>query len=128
MLRPQQLVHRPAEGIPVQLLDDIVYAVHIPLHHTAQNVRAGHLIPRYLYPLDGGQLTPYQLLQGLLHLRIAVVAQLRGKAHHRGLTDGGRLAQPRGGHKRRAVIIVQYKRCDALLSLRKGIHPGPDGL
>ena len=128
MLGSQQLVHRAAEGVAIQPIDDIVDAVHIPLHHAAQNIRTGHLVAGHLYPLNGRQLAADQLLQRLLHLRIAVIAQLGGKAHHRGFADGGRLAQSGGGHKRRPVIVVQYERGDALLPLGKAVHAALNGL
>ena len=120
----QQQFHHMLELAAIHLLDGVVDAVHIPLHHCGQNVVAGHLILRRLDPLHRGQLAPDDLLQGLLHGGIAAVAQLGGKAYHRGLADLRRLSQTGGGHERGLVIVVQDIVSDPLLSLGEAVSAG----
>ena len=124
----EQLVHHPLELVAVQLLDDVVDAVHVPLHHAAQNVPAAHLVAGHLDALDGRELTANQLLQLLLHIRVAVIAQLRREAHHGGLADLRRLAQLTGGHEGRLIVVFQNIIGDTLLSLGERIHAVPYGL
>ena len=56
------------------------------------------------HALHRRQLVADHLLHGLLHGRVAVIAQFHGKAHHRGLTDAHGLAQTAGGHKGGLVV------------------------
>ena len=128
VLGVEQLVHHLLKNISVQFLDDVVNAVHVPLHHAAQNIPAADLVAGHLNALDGCELAADQLLQGLLHIRIPGIAQLRRKAHHRGLADLRRLSQLTGGHERRLVIIFQNVLGDTLLPLGERVHPAADGL
>ena len=127
MLCLQQLVHHLLELPPVHLLDGGTETVHIPLHDAGQQIPL-HLVVGHLNALDGGELSTDQLPQIPLHLRIALVAQLGGEAHHRGLADLHRLSQPAGGHKGRLVIVLQNVGGNALLSLGKLWHLLANGM
>ena len=55
--------------------------------------------------LAGGEAVPHQLLQGLLELGVALVAQGGGEAHHGALTDAHVFAQTGGGHEGGLVVV-----------------------
>ena len=127
-LRLQQQIHHPLEFLPVHLLDGGVDAVHVPLHHRADHVRPPGLLPGCPDPLHGGQTPADQLLQGLLHAGVAVIAHLGSKAHHGGLADLGHLAQPAGRHEGGLIIVFQDIVRHPLLALGKRIHAGANGM
>ena len=82
----------------------------------------GEHVPRCLNALGGGQAAADHLLQSPLHAGIAVVAKLRGKPHHGGLTDAYQMSQFAGGHERRLVVIFQNISGNPLLPLGKAGH------
>ena len=115
-------VHRLIELRPVGLLQREVNLLDIRLHDHGQDVLIADTIVGDLDALHGSELAADHLLQGLLHGGISVVAQLRGKAHHRGLADAHRFAQLAGRHEGRLVVRLQDEICNELLSLGKGAH------
>ena len=121
MPRGQQLVHDGLKSGAVHLLNGQPDLVHIRLQDRGHHIGAEELIRR-LDALDGGQLGAHDLLQGLLHGRIPLIAQYSGKPDHCGLADPHQLPQLAGGHKRRLVIVRQDVARDLLLSLGEAGH------
>ena len=97
-------------------LDELPQIFNIRLQYAAEHVPVIDILRR-LDPLCRGQTVPGHLLQCLLHGWIAVKAQLRGKADHRGFADLRQLSQLAGRHERRLVIMVQDIASNSFLPL-----------
>ena len=116
-------LYRPVEALPVGLLQGHADLLDVRLHHRGQDLLIAQPAVGYLDALHRGEPAAHHLLERLLHAGIPVVAQFCGEAHHRGLADMDRLAQPAGRHEGRLVIGVQYELSDGPLPLGEGGHP-----
>lgn len=83
--RLQQGLHRAGEGLAVQMLVRMAQPVHIRLQDRRDDVLLAEAFIRDLNALHGGQAVEHHFLQRALHGGIAVIAQLRRKAHDRRL-------------------------------------------
>ena len=110
------LLHSRLKGIPVLVHGDLPQIFNIRLQYAAEHVPVIDILRR-LDPLCRGQTVPGHLLQCLLHGGIAVKAQLRGKADHRGFADLRQLSQLAGRHERRLIIMVQNIASNSFLPL-----------
>ena len=81
-----------------------------------------HPIVGNLNALHRGQAIQHHLLHGLLHIRIAVKAQIYRETDHRRLRNAHILGKLIGGHEGRLVIGFQDILGDPLLSLGKPGH------
>ena len=124
----EQLVHRTVKCAAVQLIDRRMNTPHVPLHNAAQDVLMVHLLPGDLDTLDGSQTAAHQFLQRFLHLGVAFITQLGGKAHYRGLTDLRGLAQLGSRHKGGLIVIVQNILRNTALAFGKALALGLDHL
>ena len=110
------LLHSRLKGVPVLIHGDLPQIFNIRLQYAAEHVPVIDILRR-LDALCRGQTVPGHLLQCLLHGGIAVKAQLRGKADHRGFADLRQLSQLAGRHERRLVIMVQDIASNSFLPL-----------
>ena len=122
VLRAENCVHRPLECSLVHFLQGGADLLNVALEHHGEDLLIAKAVVGYLDPLNGSQLVPDHLLQGLLHGGIAVVAQLHRKTNHRGFADIDGFAQLAGGHKRRLVVGIHNIVCNELLTLGKMNH------
>ena len=100
----QDRIDRRGKGLPVGQLVGLADLINICLQDHGQHIPVADAVVGDFHALHGGQPVQDHLLQGLLHLRIAVVPQAHGKPHHRGLRDLDDAAQLTGRHKRRLVV------------------------
>ncbi|MPM71790.1 hypothetical protein SDC9_118761 [bioreactor metagenome] len=87
MPRPHQLIHHKVKLPAIRLVRHHPKPVEVGAHHGGQHVMSAHHAVRHLNTLGGCQAAADHFLQRPLQGGIARVAQLVGKADHRGFTD-----------------------------------------
>ena len=120
--RTQNRADRTDHLRAVQRLRCHADGVGVALQNAGHDVLIAELVAGDLDALDAGELVPDKLLQRLLHLRIARVAQLHGEAHNSRLRNLDGLAETAGRHKRRLVIVGQDIGRDLFLAFGKGVN------
>ena len=98
-------MHRVIKALDVQLLHGCADILHIAFEHRAQHLVRVDL-GGHFEALHGGQPVADQFLQGALQLRVAFIAQHRGKAHDRGFAHAHALAQSAGRHEHSLVVML----------------------
>ena len=111
------LDHR-VEGGEIQLVQRGADVLNVGLQHLVQYLRVPH-VAGHFQPLRGGETVPDQLLQRLLQLGEAVVAERGGETNHGGFRNAHVLAQLRGRHERGLVIMGNNAFGDAPVALRQ---------
>ena len=96
--------------------------VHVGVQHFLQHVAVTDEVVGDLHALVGGQLGADQILQSLLELGVACVAQLHDEAHHGGLGYADLGPQLGGGHVGGLVVVGKKIAGDLALALGKAIH------
>ena len=96
--------------------------VHVGVQHLLQHVAVTDKVVGDLHALEGGELGADQLLQGLLELGVACVAQLHDEAHHGGLGYADLGAQLGGGHVSGLVVVGKEVAGDLALALGEAVH------
>ena len=77
-----QCVDRALKRVAVDFIQRLPDHIHIRMQYGLEHVAPAHAVTGNLHTLHRSQLVADHLLQGALQMRIAVVAQLGGKAHH----------------------------------------------
>ena len=103
-VRLKQAGHNLRKRACVNLLHGAADVEHIRLEHGGQHLGFLHL-GRHFKALRGGQAMTNQLLQGMLQLRISLVAQRYGEADDRAFADMNHFAQ-RGRRHENGFFIM----------------------
>ena len=121
MPRGQDRLDGPCHLAAVERVARHADGVGVALQDAGDHVLIAELVACDLDALDAGELVADKLLQRLLHLRIALVAQLHREADDRRLRDLDGLAEAAGGHERGLVVVGQDVGRDLFLALGKGV-------
>ena len=127
MFGVQDRVNREFKCVLINLFQCGMNLVRVGFQHRLKNLRLADPAVSNLHALNGVQLIAHQFLQRTLEFRIALISQMRCKAHHRGLAHTYNLAQLCSGQKYRFVIMFQDIGCQSFLALAEcfilGLYP-----
>ena len=114
--RSNDLFDGVLEGADVQLVQRGSYVLYIRLEHLVEHLGVVH-VRGHFKSLGGRQPVADQLLQRLLQMGIAAVAQRRREAHHRGFGYAHIFPQLRCGHEDHLVVMGHDALSDATVAL-----------